>query len=149
MVQILLAIAEIESIEERELVRQLFFTYGQRIKALAHYILKNDMDAEDALHETFLKIIKYRQKFMQPDQDEIERLIVIYTRSVCFNMRKRKYKMEFVSMYNDDIHKEDVTISMGFPTETDPLVELVEKENRDILAARIDALGTPAREILL
>lgn len=149
MFGILLTISNIENTDERELVQKLFFTYARRVKALARYILKNDADAEDALHNVFLNIIKYRRKFMQIDRDETERLIVIYTRSVCFNMRKHRYKIAFIPTGNAEIDEDGDMTDMEFADETDILGELVEKENRSILAAAINALGTPAREIVL
>lgn len=149
MLDILLMISNIENTDEREIVQKLFFTYARRIKALARYILKNDTDAEDALHNVFLNIIKYRQKFVQIDRDETERLIVIYTRSVCFNMRKHKYKIAFVSTGNARIDEDGDATDMEFADDTDILGELVEKENCGIWSRAIDALGSPAREIVL
>ena len=45
----------IEDADERELVQQLFFTYGRQVKALARSILHNEQDVEDAMHDTFLR----------------------------------------------------------------------------------------------
>ena len=89
MLPILLMIDEITQEDERELLRRLFFTYAPKMKLLAQSILKNEADAEDALHDTFLLVIRYRKKFVQVDEIEIKRLLVIYSRSVCFNRLRR------------------------------------------------------------
>lgn len=90
MLAAMLTACGVDDADERELVQQLFFTYGQRVKALAGRILRNEQDAEDALHDTFLKIIRYRKKFVGADPAEIKRLIVIIAKSVCFNLYRRK-----------------------------------------------------------
>ena len=90
MLPILLMIDEITQEDERELLRRLFFTYAPKMKLLAQSILKNEADAEDALHDTFLLVIRYRKKFVQADEIEIKRLLVIYSRSVCFNRLRRE-----------------------------------------------------------
>ena len=90
MLTAMLTACGIEDADERELVQQLFFTYGRRVKALARHILHNEQDVEDAMHDTFLKIIRYRKKFTDADPTETKRLIVILTKSVCFNLYRRK-----------------------------------------------------------
>lgn len=90
MLTAMLTACGIEDADECELVQQLFFTYGRQVKALARSILHNEQDVEDAMHDTFLKIIRYRKKFTDADPTETKRLIVILTKSVCFNLYRRK-----------------------------------------------------------
>lgn len=144
---ILAAIEAIEDEDARALVGRLFNSYARQVKALARQILQNEQDAEDALHDTFLKIIRYREKFMQLDEDETRRLLVIYTRSVCFNLYRRKkravaHTAEAEDAPSDRTEAEDVAAA-------DALARVLMRERADRLAAAIDTLSSPAREIIL
>ena len=150
MLPILLIIDEITREDERELLRRLFFTYAPKMKQLAKSILQNDADAEDALHDAFLLVIRYRKKFVQSDEIEIKRLLVIYSRSVCFNRLRREKRMrahivpEVPSDADDGLHPaEDIP-----DADADPGEALLTKEQSDLLRRAIDRLPSPAREIV-
>ena len=42
--------------KEQELLSSLYRTYGGRVFARCHYLLKNKEEAQDALHEVFIKV---------------------------------------------------------------------------------------------
>ena len=148
MLSILLAINEIENEDERALVQRLFFDYGRQVKALAQCILHSEHDAEDALHDTFLKIIKYREKFIQIDGDETKRLIVIYTRSVCFNLYRRKKRENGFAAETGDAD-DGMSAADREADDVDVLESVLARESAERLKRAIDALASPAREIVL
>lgn len=148
MLSILLAINEIENEDERALVQRLFFDYGRQVKALAQSILHSEHDAEDALHDTFLKIIKYREKFAQIDGDETKRLIVIYTRSVCFNLYRRKKRENGFAAETGDAD-DGMSAADREADDVDVLESVLARESAERLKRAIDALASPAREIVL
>lgn len=148
MLSILLAINEIENEDERALVQRLFFDYGRQVKALAQSILHSEHDAEDALHDTFLKIIKYREKFIQIDGDETKRLIVIYTRSVCFNLYRRKKRENGFAAETGDAD-DGASAADREADDVDVLESVLARESAERLKRAIDALASPAREIVL
>lgn len=148
MLSILLAINEIENEDERALVQRLFFDYGRQVKALAQSILHSEHDAEDALHDTFLKIIKYREKFAQIDGDETKRLIVIYTRSVCFNLYRRKKRENGFAAETGDAD-DGMSATDREADDVDVLESVLARESAERLKRAIDALASPAREIVL
>ena len=148
MLSILLAINEIENEDERALVQRLFFDYGRQVKALAQSILHSEHDAEDALHDTFLKIIKYREKFIQIDGDETKRLIVIYTRSVCFNLYRRKKRENGFAAETGDAD-DGTSAADREADDVDVLESVLARESAERLKRAIDALASPAREIVL
>ena len=147
MINILFAIQAIENESERELVNRLFTEYAPKIKGMAYKIMGNQQDAEDALGNTFLKIIKYRNKFKNIDNDETTRLIVIYTRSACFDMRKKRDKFDFVSLYDNMGESEDFLSVLH--VKTDVLEECIRHERIQEIAKQIRLLKSPAKEILL
>ena len=150
MLPILLMIDEITQEDERELLRHLFFTYAPKMKLLAQSILKNEADAEDALHDTFLLVIRYRKKFVQADEIEIKRLLVIYSRSVCFNCLRREKRMRAHIIPEAPMDADDgLHPAADIPdTDADPTRLLLTKEQADVLRRAIDRLPSPAREIV-
>lgn len=145
MLPILLMIDEITQEDERELLRRLFFTYAPKMKLLAQSILKNEADAEDALHDTFLLVIRYRKKFVQADEIEIKRLLVIYSKSVCFN-RLRREKRTRARIVPDTAPDADDGLhpAADIPdADADPGETLLTKEQADVLRRAIDRLPSP------
>lgn len=149
MINILFEIKKIEEKSERELVERLFDLYAKKIKGLAYKILLNQQDAEDALGNTFLRIIKYRQKFVDIDEDEIKRLIVIYTRSTCFDMLDKRDKQKFISISSDFEDDEGNEVSYELVGNMDILRDYICKECLEHVTSIIQNLKTPAREIVL
>ncbi len=145
MLGILLAISEIEDADEREALRRLYYTYARRVKAMALHILKNNVEAEDATHEVFIRVIKNRQKFVQNDGDETERLLVIYCRSVCFSHYRKQQRAAAIFACLAD---EDETAAEMADT-VDIEQSLLDKEQIEQCARAIDTLTSPAREIVL
>ena len=144
MLAAMLTACGVDDADERELVQQLFFTYGRQVKALAGRILRNEQDAEDALHDTFLKIIQYREKFFRLDGDETARLIVIYTRSVCFNLYRRRQRERGIFVPDTD----DADIARQTDG-IDLLERVLAQESAERLRDAINTLSAPAREIVL
>lgn len=143
MLTAMLTACGIEDADERELVQQLFFTYGRQVKALARSILHNEQDVEDAMHDTFLKIIRYRKKFTDADPTETKRLIVILTKSVCFNLYRRK-KREC-----DLFAAEDGEPDLQSAGEIDAIEAFLARESAARLRDAINILPAPALEIVL
>ena len=150
MLPILLMMDTICKEDERELLRRLFFTYAPRMKLLAQSILKNEFDAEDALHDAFLSVIRYRKKFVQADEIEIRRLLVIYIRSVCFNrLRREKCARARIIPGTAPDAGVDPRPEKDIPdTDAAPGEKLLTKERSDVLRRAIDRLPSPAREIV-
>lgn len=147
MIDILLAIEEIERDDEREQIGKLYRTYAHRVKWQAFAILKNEADAEDVTVDVFLKIIRYREKFLSADEDETVRLLVIYTRSVCFDLLRRKGRVGFSSL--TDTSEEDGGASVrDIPDEADIPGEIIKKETAQIIGQAIRDMGEPASLIV-
>ena len=98
MIDILLAIQVIDDADEREYIGKLYEKYSKKVKRLALNILKNEQDADDAVGNTFLKIIKYRDKFMGIEESQLKGRISLVTRCACFDFLDKRDKITFVSM---------------------------------------------------
>ncbi len=99
---------------DRHFVEQLFDDYKDKIYSIAYGILKNRHDAEDAVDEVIIKIIKNISKFSGKSCPEITRQIVIYTRSSSIDIyRKNKSRAEYevdLSVYDLDGDEEELEI---------------------------------------
>lgn len=144
MIDILLAIEEIGRDSERERIEELYRLYAQRVKWLAFGILKNEADAEDALIDVFMKIIRYREKFLSAEEDETVRLLVIYTRSVCFDLLRKKGRLEMLSL----TAKDDGPAETDIPDEVDIPGEIVRRETAQFVRQAIREMGEPASLIV-
>lgn len=107
MITIFAAIDAIEDETERILLTRLYETYAGMIFG---YIKKkfffSDEDAEDALIDIFHKIILHRKTFIEIDEKEEFRKIIIITRSVCINAWKRR-QLEQKYFVSSDIPMEN------------------------------------------
>ena len=149
MIDICLWIGEIQDENERVLVQELYQEYSLKITAMAAKILKNQTDAEDALGNVFLKIIKYRDLFTGLDKEERTRLIVIYTRSTCFDMLRKRDKIDVLSLsYTSDEEENDIA---GYEIQAEEDVEHVffREEMINKIQCMIQYFPSPVREIMI
>ncbi|MCQ2456890.1 MAG: sigma-70 family RNA polymerase sigma factor [Clostridia bacterium] len=140
----------LETLEDTErcLVEQLWMDYSGKVKAICMKILCSEDLAQDALNETFLKVIKYKDRFSDTDERERARLIVIYARSVCFTLYRRKNKLKIDSL--EELAEEADGEEKLVRGEARDLTEiLLRKETSEMLAREIAALPTPTREIVV
>ena len=144
----LLALEKLEE-SERELFGRLYDDYSKKVKELAISILHSDSQADDIVNDTFVKVIRYKEKFLDVSDDERIRLIVICARSICFNIHKRNKKIRFESMdsyYHDD---EGNSVKLELPNDIDLLKIIVDDETGIYLQNAIDKLKSPAKDMVI
>lgn len=149
MINIYFAIEAIENDDERDLVMKLYKQYSKKVSAIAYKILANKEDVEDALGNTFLRIIKYRDKFMDIDDIETNRLIVIITRSVCFDMLDERKKNGFLQAALGYKSDENETNYQEPIADTNVELDYLDKEMIVMIKQQINKLKTPAKEIII
>lgn len=149
MIDILLAIQVIDDADEREYIGKLYEKYSKKVKRLALNILKNEQDADDAVGNTFLKIIKYRDKFMGIEESQLKGRISLVTRCACFDFLDKRDKITFVSMTeaveDDEGNRQDMEIA----DDIDLLREMLTTESVERLHQVICTLDSPAKEIVM
>ena len=139
MIDILLAIQAIEDADEREYIGELFEKYSKKVKRLALNILKNEQDADDAVGITFLKIIKYREKFIGIEENQLKGRISLDKRD----------KITFVSMTEVVEDDEGNSRDMEIADDIDLLREMLTTESVEKLHQAIRTLDSPAKEIVM
>ncbi len=97
-------IMTLENEEERSFVEDIYHTYKNQMMSLCMAILKNTDDAKDAVADTFIRIIKNVDRFM--DAESLEGLLMVTTKHVAcdlYNKKKKKNTNESSSTdYDDD-----------------------------------------------
>ena len=149
MLSVSLAMLDIQTDRERDLVKGLFREYAPRVKAWAMRYLGNPADAEDAVSDTFFKIIRYRDKFAGISEEKTRGLIALYTKCVCFDILRKKNGLSVMSVSNGYEEDGEEAGDIELPDEADIPAELIRQETVSLLQKSIDALPSPAREIIL
>lgn len=80
----------IQNEEERCIVEELYNDYHRLMLYIAKGILSDQEKAEDAVSQTFLKIIDNLQKFSFEDRNKTKGLIGILIRNICFDMIRKE-----------------------------------------------------------
>ncbi len=148
---ILLFLLALEALEEKErvFIERLYNDYSKRVKELSISIFHDDKYADDIVNDTFLKVIRYKEKFFDASETECVRLIIICTRSVCFDLYKHNKKIRFESLenyYNNEGEDDD---QLDIPSGFDLLKMIVDEETSIYVKDAINKLKDPARDMII
>lgn len=94
MLSIYLSMVETE--EEKDLVTELYNTYKQILFNVSMSILHNTADAEDAVQETFVRIISNLSKIDCANEKRSNAYIFVVTRNICYDILRKKHKVVFL-----------------------------------------------------
>ena len=148
MMTVLMAIEAIEDDNEREYIGNLFEKESPYVMNIARSILHNETDAEDAVIETFLRVIRYREHFLWRTRDEIIGLLVKCTRCACIDMQRKQSRRNHIPLEQDaDECTSGISID-DIADEIDVLQELVRDETIDEVRKALEELGSPDKEIM-
>ncbi len=89
------ALAILESEEQRNELSEFYEENKNRFFLIAFSKLHNREEAEDAIQEAFLRIVKYPEKFFSIPTHKRLPYAVIIIRNVIFDMLSRKSKRDF------------------------------------------------------
>ena len=141
----LLALDDLEN-KERTQIERLYHNYSAHVKKLAESIIKETNYTDDIVNDTFVKVIRYKDKFIDASEDEKIRLLIIITRSVCFNYLKKRKKLRFEYTHS----KTGERLATAEPSsDFDLLKTLVSKETAVVLMEAINNLNNPARDMII
>ena len=135
--------------DERRCAEDIFQQYHKLIFEIAYGILRRHLDAEDALNEVMINIMKNIERFTHASRNDIEAQIVIYTRNTSINLynkNKRRNKVEVpVTYLNDEEDPEDMETE-----DVDQRVEdiVLAKETKEIVRAHLMSLPMEYRDAI-
>ena len=81
---------EIEGAEDREKFRRIYVKYHRLIYHVAYQILHNNEDAEDAVQETFMRVVENFSKISEPICPKTKNFLVIICKNVSLSMLRER-----------------------------------------------------------
>ena len=121
----------IETPEERSKFESIYLLYRDIMYAVAYRILNNAQDAEDAVHQAFLKVLDNFSKISEINCPKTKGYIVAIVESRAIDIYRRN-KMRSADLYNE------VTVGLS-----------VDYEDSDALAGCILKLPPRQRQLIL
>ena len=138
-------LAMIDAPEERDLFEAIYAKYRYLMLHVANKILQNHHDAEDAVHEAFIAVIKNIKKFSDVTSPKTRLLIVIIVERKAIDILRKRQKENVVEL-NEDIIGIEVT-APGDLGVADAIARLA-ANHREVLLMRYD-VGLTNREIAM
>ena len=144
-------ILSIENDSDRAFVEDMYNLYSEKMYLIAYDIVKNHHDAQDCVHDAFVKIIDKLERFKQAHQEDyLKKLIVIACRNVAlnkYNENQKKNRVEFSTTIYDENDKYEI---MDIPDMTANVERIVLSEyNCNYLKQLIDKLDLIYRDVLI
>ena len=84
----------VETEEEKSLVEKLYNTYEQKMYFVAYSVLQNVQDAEDAVHEAFIRIIKNVSAYDFDFSDKTQALVCTIVRRIALDKCTKNVKRQ-------------------------------------------------------
>lgn len=133
----------LETDEARSKFERLYRMYRDTLYRVAWDILKNEMDAEDAVHEAFITISKNFSKIGEIDCPKTRSYIVIIVRCRCYDIGRRKKRQQH-TLYEDAVCETEV--DYDGPIALASCLAKLNPRYRDALLLKF-RLGLTAKEI--
>ena len=92
----------LESPEEKSILEQIYLEYRGLMYHVAYEILHNDQDAEDAVHQAFVKIVENIKKIDDPVCPKTQNYVVTIVENKAIDLY-RANKRKNSSLYLDEI----------------------------------------------
>lgn len=107
----------LESDDDRKLFEYLYKEYRNKLYYIAYKMLGNEDSAEDAVHDTYMKVINHIKKFYDISEEHIKNLIILILKNTVRDMIRKERseplpldEEEYQSKYNlvsDDSYSVD------------------------------------------
>lgn len=98
----------IDSPEDRSKFEQIYIEYRDLMFYIANRILNNQQDAEDVVHEAFLKVAEHIEKIGDPKCSKTKSFIVIVVENKAIDLYRKRSRHPNVEL-NDEVQSESVT----------------------------------------
>lgn len=90
----LIYLSMIEAEEDKGRFRLLYHTYKRLMLYIAHEILHDQQDAEDAVHDAFLRLAEMIEKISDVDCPETRSLVGIITKGKAIDLYRKQRQVE-------------------------------------------------------
>lgn len=127
-----------KSQDEKELLKEMYELYEQKMYAAAFAVLHQPEQAEDTVHDSFLKLTKYLHKIKRADSEDTKRLVMKILKTTAID-QYRKNSREVERLVSEDSAAGERNMKV-FPIET--------VENRELLEGLLRELPQQYREVI-
>lgn len=136
MLQFYLSLVETE--EERDPISRLYTKYEHKMYYAALDILHNNHNAEDAVHEAFLRIIDNLHKLTFENDIKTEALVVIIVRNISLNMLKKDKHVDSSDILDEIVEDEAAALAFKQIEENYAVevINMLSEELRQIVVMR-------------
>lgn len=114
----------LEGDEDRERFTQIYVTHERMMYAVAYSILHSQMAAQDAVHNSFLKVIEHFETCRKLSQDELKNWLIVIVKHSAFDMRKKEARSK---PFADVAYMAEIPVDDGAAEAEIGYAELVEK----------------------
>lgn len=135
-INVFIYLAMIDSPDEKNKFETIYKKYRKVMFYTAYRILSDTCDAEDTVHEAFLKIIDIMDKFKDVESPQTRALVVIITEHKAIDLYRKKQRATAIPFAEEYI---------GGHTH----VEIENIDDRQTIISAIEMLPTKYREVLL
>ncbi len=132
----------VEDNDDRRIAVKIYKRYSSKMERYANSILKNKHDAEDAVQETIIKIMKNAKRFISLSEYETEKLAMVYLRNVAITIYRQNKRQDEQSISFDDA--EDNILA-----QEDVWEHIMRKELTEILNKTIEQIPKDYRDFLI
>ena len=110
---LLIYLAMVDSDEEKDLVEKLYNTYKNTLYNICFAIVRNRTDAEDAVHDTFIRIIDNLCKIKDVDSPQTKAFCIVIARNVAVDILRKSIFVteEELDFYESDAKNEEAALS--------------------------------------
>ena len=136
--------------EDRDFVSRLFYQYEKPIMKYARSILGHEMDAEDCVINTFVKVMEYIDKYKNADPEHVRCLLFVTCRNEAITIwRKNKRDRDFVvsASYPDEDEEPDARELADMEEDIQKLA--VSHYTESLVAKLLDELDPKYRDIVI
>lgn len=131
---------------DESVIQRLVLNNWITMKQIAMSVLKNDADAEDAVQQSFLKLLENFDRFRRLEDQDIESLLYIMVRNSAIDIY-RKNKVRCHDSFDEN--RDSITFSMPgepFDNEIALAISMLGERERDVLLLKY-SIGLNNREI--
>lgn len=133
-------LALIDDFSDKNKFEEMYLLYRQDMYRYSLFLLRNEFDAEDAVHEAFLRFAKIFSKFSEKTCQEIKAYLVIIVRNVSYDILR--YKKKTCDLTFDETFEyggQEISLEDNF----------LEKFDFDCIVQKIKSLAPSYQDVML
>lgn len=137
----------IDDNDEKQKFEQLYHTYRLKMQYTAFCILKDEQEAENMVHDTFVTLTDHLDAIVDVESPRTWNYIVTILKNKCFNFQKKQGRL-VLSGDSAILEEQSGKYTARSAPGSDPAADLIRRETSDLLAQCIRKLDYPYQEVI-